>query len=203
MTDSAPIKLLRILDSYKITQNYNLRSARLYDIKNPTSQLHSRTFFPHTIKIWNSLPKATVESKSLSIFKSRLHPKIKAVRYELLYYGSRWANIHHSRIRMGCSLLNADLCINLHVKDSAACECGHRSESFAHYLCSCPNFTAQRLKLITALMKLGMGLKNGLPDNELLLKGNITLDISKQKLMFDHLHEFFVETKRFNKTGEY
>ena len=63
------------------------------------------------------------------------------------YYGQRWANVHHSRMRIGCSGLNYDLHTNLHVINSPSCRCGAPQETANHYFMECILYDDQRLEL--------------------------------------------------------
>ena len=100
---------------------------------------------PFSIKIWNMLNNSVKNSPTLEIFKKQIKPYRE--HNVLYYYGRRWLNIHHARLRLGCSKLNYDLCYNLRVKDSPTCSCGHRFETAEHFLISCPSYDLLRVGL--------------------------------------------------------
>ena len=68
----------------------------------------SDSFFPSTIKAWNSLPNEAKELSSVLAFKNYLNRnKLQSPYY--FQVGSRFGQILHARLRMQCSALNADL----------------------------------------------------------------------------------------------
>jgi len=73
-----------------------------------------RSFIPHTIRLWNNLDRKARDSETLIAFKSAVKgPKKDDTK--LFYVGKRWPAIHHARLWIGCSKLNAHLSLNLHV----------------------------------------------------------------------------------------
>ena len=111
---------------------YNLRNNK--NIPLPSCRLESfkRSFFPFSINLWNNLPIEARELPSLEQFKFYLHER-KTEKNMLFYYGKRWPQVHHSRIRIGCSNLKNDLCFNLHVINDPTCECGAEAEDAQHF----------------------------------------------------------------------
>ena len=65
-------------------------------------------------------------------FKKALKKDCKEVCI-VYFYSNLWPPVHHSRMRLGCSKLNADLFCNLHVVDSPACSCGYETENAEHF----------------------------------------------------------------------
>ena len=112
----------------------NLRSETNNEIPIPFARTESfrRSFFPYSIKMWNELDKNIRDSPSIHAFKDilkkRPNPNLK-----LLYLGDRFPAIHHARMRIGCSKLNAHLCHNLHVIPSPQCHCGYHTEDPQHF----------------------------------------------------------------------
>jgi hypothetical protein len=160
-------------------------------IQPPFARLETlkRSFIPCAIKLWNSLPIATRNTNNLSQFKQLIS---KASNKNILYYyGKRWSNIHHARLRMGCSGLNFDLYTNVHVVNSPICECGNGPETAQHYLMSCPNFNNQRDALRSAVVQLCDF------NFDILLYGNENLEYNENCLVFDAVHKFIEDTNRF------
>ena len=145
--------------------------------------------FPSVILLWNNLDMSFKEKPTLSSFKLSLKDKVK--RKEILYYGQRWPSIHHSRMRLGCSLLKAHLFNNLHVIDNEACACGHISESVSHFLLSCPLFVLQRAAMIRSVSRVSACTV------DILLNGNSTLSLEENKIIFDAVHNYIIQTERF------
>ena len=109
----------------------------------------------------------------------------------LLYYGKRWSNIHHARLRMGCSGLKYDLYTNVHVVDSPYCSRENVLETAYHYLMTCPKYTLQRAVMRTQIEQICEFHFNTL------LYGNELLSLEDNELVFDAVHSYFRDTKRF------
>ena len=95
------------------SQNHisNLRQSNNIQVPFCRTELYKRSFIPFCIKLWNNLNVSIRFAPSLSLFKDYF---IKNREQNLLYYyGYRWANIHHARLRLGCSRLKYDLCFKL------------------------------------------------------------------------------------------
>ena len=90
------------------TTNYNLRKANDIQTLHARTNLYYNSFFPSTIRAWNSLPEDTKQSPSISSFKFRLN---RDINKPPKYYntGIRMGQILHTRIRLECSSLNAHL----------------------------------------------------------------------------------------------
>jgi hypothetical protein len=170
--------------------NYSLRTNRT--IEPPFARLESlkRSFILYAIRLWNLLPLEVRTSNSMNEFK-KLISKDKD-KNTLYYYGERWCNIQHARLRIGCSGLNYDLCFNVHVVDSPHCICGEGFETVFHYFFVCKNFNNQRAALQATVTQICNF------DLETLLHGNDNLNHDENSLIFDAVHKFFIDTKRFN-----
>ena len=110
-----------------------------YEIKLPFMRLETfrRSFIPYALKLWNLL---SIQDRTISCvyeFKTSLSEIFNSDSKILYYYGQRWANVHHSRMRIGCSGLNYDLHTNLHVINSPSCRCGAPQETANHYFIEC------------------------------------------------------------------
>ena len=107
------------------------------------------------------------------------------------YYGKRWTPIHHARMRIGCSKLNADLTFNLHVLDNASCDCGYPIEDAQHYLMDCNQFNEERRELFDKIVDISE------PNVNLLLFGDFNLTAGQNELIFDAVHGYMTTTDRF------
>ena len=94
-------------------------------------------------------------------------------------------------MRIGCSKLNSDLCNNLHVIDSPQCQCGEPFETTYHYFMECQRYTDQRNTLIDTVQTI--------TDVSLmtLLYGNDSITLEENIRVFDAVHKFIIDTKRF------
>ena len=108
------------------------------------------------------------------------------------YHGERWPSIHHARMRLGCSKLNAHLCFNLHVIPSPVCQCGYENEDPMHFYFHCPMYTAQRNRMFRTILPLTP------PTLDTLLYGTPDLSINENKVVFSAVQKFILETNRFS-----
>ena len=105
------------------------------------NNLYGNSFIPLVTREWNSLSEDKKSWTSLITFKHLLDfDKINVPKY--FYIGERMARILHTRLRLGCSSLNADL-FNNHVSDTDKCLCG-LPETAKHFLLHCPYCTQLR-----------------------------------------------------------
>ena len=87
------------------------------------SNLFSDSFFPSTIKAWNSLLNEVREMTSVSAFKNNLNRNKLQSTYHF-QVGSRLGQILHARLRMQCPALHADL-YRKNIVESPSCQhCG-------------------------------------------------------------------------------
>ena len=125
----------------------NLRNnANVSNIRGRTAQ-YTHSFLPSTIDSWNALPNEAKEITTLDLFRS--YNINKPVPNPLFYYGSRRAQVLHSRLRSDCSGLNQQL-FSQNIIPSPLCTCGS-IESTSHYLLICPNFTDIRAVLFISI----------------------------------------------------
>ena len=171
------------------TRRYNLRNNVNINIPYSRLETFKRSFFIFASQLWNSLPINVRLSDSLNSFKDKVKKhKEKNILY---YYGKRWANVHHTRMRLGCSNLNSDLHYNTHVINSPSCSCGDINETPYHYLMECENYQQARAEMeqqVTAICPFAFNT---------LLFGNENLSYGNNCLVFDAVHRFLEITKRF------
>ena len=189
--NKCPPYLLNLLppDNQDI-HTYNLRNKN--DIIKPSTRLESfkRSFFPHAINLWNNLPLNVRSSPTIDSFK-------KCIKWDqnelimLYYYGERWTAVHHSRMRLGCSKLNYDLCYNLHVIDHSNCSCGAPVEDAHHFLFVCPNYNEIRTVLCNAVLPLCPFTQ------DTVLFGNNLLSYKDNVVIFGAVHKYIVDSRRF------
>jgi hypothetical protein len=186
----APAYLQDILVSYRNHPvRYTFRN-RADHVSPYTKEVCRNSFFHKGISLWENLPENYRNKPSVSSFKA--HVKKDYPKKNLLYYyGRRWPQVHHSRIRIGCSKLNWDLFNNLHVIDSMECLCGYYKEDAEHYFFQCPRFEEQR----TAMMILIQAIK--VPSTNLLIYGDPDLTLGQNVQVFEAVHSFITDTERF------
>ena len=113
--------------------------------------------------------------------------------------------INHSRIRMGLSGLNFHRRRVGFISDSKCGHCTARSENPGHFFLDCPAYAAQRADLLHNLRAI-----NNLDcpcDRDLTVKRHreklLDLIINGTKnpvidnILFNHVHKYIIDTKRF------
>ena len=171
---------------------YGLRNRRNITAFRTNKEQLSRSFFPSTVRDWNALPIELRNAHSLHIFKRSLHAHF-APPPKIPWYGrgDRLCDIHHARMRVGCSKLKAHLFYNLHVENSSSCICGHLIEDTSHYFLQCPLYRQQRYSL-------NMELNAYQPlSNDLLLYGSNELSLDDNTIVVLAVQNFIRSTKRF------
>ena len=168
---------------------YNLRNNRNIQIPLSRLEVFKRSFFPSAITLWNNLSNQVRNSVSIQEFKRVL--KNQSDKQILYYYGERWACIHHARLRMGCSMLNSDLCFNLHVVDDPSCRCGCPIENASHFFLDCNQYRDIRTNLMNTISGLtSFSLKH-------ILYGDRDLILTQNQLIFGAVHTFLTNSQRF------
>ncbi|MEW8546433.1 MAG: reverse transcriptase domain-containing protein, partial [Candidatus Thiodiazotropha sp.] len=121
--------------------HYNLRNSNHTQTLHANTNLYFNSYFPSTIRAWNSLPEDTKQATSVSSFKYLLNRDLKRPpRY--FNTGTRIGQILQARLRMECSSLNSHL-YRKNIVPSPSCLCGG-FESSAHFFFTCPRYTPAR-----------------------------------------------------------
>jgi len=145
-----------ITESRQNTTGLNLRNAS--NLSMPKNRLNSlqHSFFPTTTHLWNQLPLDIRNTYSRHTFRKliwSLYGNTSPPSFHLT--GSKLGNIHHTRLRLGMSTLNAHLSSINHPKaTSPECSCGHHTEDTKHFILHCPLYTQIRQQLLEALRPL-------------------------------------------------
>ena len=169
---------------------YNLRNADEIGTPNTRLDIRQRSFIPRAIRLWNRLAAECREAQTLTLFVREL--KQGEITGNPLYdYGNRLPGAHHSRLRMGCSVLNHDLCYTLHVRDQPECRCGAPHETAYHYFMECTLFSDARDELRRSVERYASFTINTV------LRGCDTLTYTENKRVFDAVHAYIIDTKRF------
>jgi hypothetical protein len=167
---------------------YNLRNRQDLAYDTPRLDSVARSFVHKAAMLWNKLSTESRNNPSLSSFKKSLKKKEDRSIYK---HGKRWPSIHHAQLRIGCSKLSSDLCNNLHVTNNASCVCGEQFENATHYFLHCPLFTHERQELVNVISQ------HSNVDINVLLHGNQSLSIEQNKVIFDAVHKYILDSNRF------
>ena len=126
---------------------------------------------------------------SLEAFTGATKPKHQARK--LYESGTRLPALYHARTRLGCSALNAHLCFNLHVIEYPSCQCGYELEDPMHFYLHCPLYTNERNKMNDVISNFtAITLDH-------ILFGDPDLNFKSNLAIFEAVHTFIFETKRF------
>ena len=135
---SLPLFKKQIITTYGMLMTYSLHAR---------TNLYYSSFFPSTIRAWNSLPEDTKQYPSISSFKFRLN---RDMNKPPKYYraGTRMVQILHTGIRLKCSSLNTHL-YRKNIVPEPTCQCGGFESSY-HFFFVCPIFVDARSRCLPA-----------------------------------------------------
>ena len=112
-----------------------------------------------------------------------------ALSYGITVPSTTNENYLHTRLRTHCSALNLDLFLKK-VSETPLCSCGSIEDS-QHYFFHCSHYQTQRTALMNGISTIHT------PTLNLLLYGNSNLSVDINKAIFDKVHKFILDTKRF------
>ena len=175
--------------------HYNLRNSQNITIPLIHLSIYQQSYFPSTIKLWNSIDLNVRQIPSFCCFKKTIQSVyFKNTRPPLYYYcGQRLLSVLHARLRNNCSSLKFDL-FHANLIDNPTCICGYRNETVEHYLLYCINFTAQRTVMLNNLNELNM---NFPITANVLLYGDESLTLDENVIIFFEVQKFIKDSKRF------
>ena len=153
------------------------------------SNLYYNSFFPSTIRTWNSLSDEIKSAPNVAAFKYCLN---KNLRKPPGYFscGTRMGQVLHARLRLECSSLNSHL-YRKNIIESASCSCGG-FESNYHYLFTCPKYANHRNRYLP------YNLQNYSTND--LLCGKENLSEHDNESLFLQVQEYIIKSGRFNPT---
>jgi hypothetical protein len=158
-----------------------------------TEQYRS-SFLPDVINSWNNLPRDIRNIENEKEFKHKLFVD-RPQQIQLYYFGNRFENIIHSRIRMHCSCLKDHL-HRLHVIENPICSCQLDIETAEHYFLKCPLYAIQRNILFDKVEQTLFTARDSI-NIDLLLYGHKDESISYNKSLFEIVHAYINATHRF------
>ena len=172
-------------DLVQSRSQYSLRNSNNMSTIHTNSQLYYSSFLPSAVRAWNNLSNELKTSTSLTEFKRKLSEcRNKPPNY--FYYGNRVAQIYHARLRLECSALrNHPFKKNL--VDSPLCICGI-PETSKHFLLACPNYHLIRTRTLSEFLHLPV---------KFLLSGDPRLSENENVRIFEAVHNYIIQTKRF------
>ena len=167
---------------------YSLRNSNDLQTIDARTTLYYNSFLPSTVRAWNNVHDEAKQSDSLSTFKGFLH-KGRSRTPKHFYVGNRKAQILHTRLRTNCSSLNLDLFLK-NISDSPLCQCGS-IENAQHYFFHCRHYQVQRTELLNSVSQYQT------PSLSLFLYGNDSFSLDTNTVIFEKVHKFILDSKRF------
>ena len=173
--------------------HYNLRNSIDINIPKTRIKVSYESYFPSTVRLWNSLSPEIRNTTSLAKFKSCIKPSNTQVPV-YFSYGVRKFNILHTQLRHTSSRLSYDL-FRVGLVNDPSCACGNPCENVYHYFFECPLYSHNRKIMFKALQDV-MGC-NCVITLSIVLNGNADLTIHKNELLFKTVHSYISKSKRF------
>ena len=170
---------------------YNLRNSDHLQTIDSRTNLYYNSFLPCTVRAWNSLPAEVKQSQTTHSFKYYFN-KDKTPVPKYYYSKNRKAQILHTRLRTNCSSLNLDLFLKgitdspIDVVDVVVLRT--HNTSFFH----CPYYQQQRNALLNVVSTYHR------PTLGLLLYGESSLSYDVNMIIFENIHRFILNCKRFS-----
>ncbi len=172
-----------------------------FAIPRARTDYYGKSFVPSSIELWNSLPPEMRSIKSYKLLKGKLKEQNMKEVPKYFNFGARPLNILHTKLRLGCSDLNYDK-HRIGISDSNLCLCGD-IETSDHYLLQCGNNLVAKVTMIDSItdILLNKGLNqtqiDDMLDVQLLLKGSNNLSQKENENIFQAVHIFISDSKRF------
>ncbi len=167
-----------------------IRNPRLFNVPNARTTSYKKSFFPHTLDMWNELDDDTRNITSLSGFKNKLSEEIEKPPLHFSV-GPRKLNIIYCQLRDEVSNLNHHL-FNSHLSESSSCACGGDIEDNYHYLYICPLYSVPREHLFARLRAFSQILSV-----HILLHGSADLSLEENTEITKSVLEYIESTERF------
>ena len=191
MHNQAPAYLKDIIPPQRMENTgYNLRNRDNLQLIHARTTSHQTSFFPSQVRVWNSLPPEIRHIGSVRDFKVHLALSDKKCK-KYYYAGSRYGQIIHARMRMGCSPLRHDL-KQMKVVEEEKCDCGHDVEDVEHFFQHCTLYTNIRNTLMQNNIHDGLSL-----NTHTLLYGDDNIPTKYNSLLFQRVIDYIIKSNRF------
>ena len=185
----APLYLSSLVpQSVSNISRYNLRNSNNLQTLDARTSLYYNSFLPSTVRAWNNVNDEVKQSDSLNTFKGFL-TKDKLLVPKHFYVGHRKVQVLHTRLRTNCSSLNLDL-FTRNISDSPLCQCGS-VENAQHFFFHCRYYQVPRAELMNTVSLYQNPLLS------LLLYGNDSFSLETNTIIFEKVHKFIIDSKRF------
>ena len=165
---------------------YSLRNSNNLLSVQSNLTLYFNSFLPSVISAWNILPIEIRNSTSVTQLKCKLAAHINKPPI-WIHFGSRKAQIFHTRLRLECSSLRHHL-YRKNLIDSPLCSCG-RSETTKHFFFECPNHHSIQIRILSEFLHLPL---------KTYLFGDASSSREENETIFDAVHKYIILMKRFD-----
>ena len=165
---------------------------------------YRKSFIVQTTRDWNILHTRLKDIKEISRFKVEMKSYFYISKpNKLLFFGNEPASIHHSRMRLGISHINAQLFHYIKVVNPDCPHCPNIPENLEHFFLICPHHIQQRNAMLQRLHTLQNANDieiTSLPSKlkiKLFLQGDPKLNFTLNSAIFIEVQRFIESTKRF------
>ena len=167
---------------------------------------YQNSFFPKTIKDWNSLDRPSRLLTTTLSFKEFLKKSTTQKTNKLYHHDSSKAAMTHTRMRLGLSGLSSHRHDYNHINNPKCPTCAGKVEDPSHFFLLCSTFARHRPALIieTCNILSSHGIQIDFLNKafrdfyiKALLKASTSLNITENKLIFKHVQTFIQSSKRF------
>ena len=188
-----------LLDLISPRQNdlYNLRNQHRFNTNIRRTEISNKSFFPSSLRLWNSQPFAITSSVSVLQLKSKLDKnKPKLSRFNQLCTGKN--AIHLTRFRLGLSGLNSHR-HKYNFIDSPSCiHCHDIYETTEHFFFDCTTYSIARQRLFDRLkIDINIDIENINRTNLLNIILYGLVDHQLYAKLIQILSDYIADTKRF------
>jgi hypothetical protein len=128
---------------------YDLRTGMNITQPPQRTTTYQKSYFPQSIRDWNSLNEQTRQSTSIDTFKETLKKTTPSKPNPLFHHNSCKSAINQTRIRLGLSALSSQRFDYNHI-DTPKCQtCNAKTEDPSHFFLTCPNYDYCRHDLLS------------------------------------------------------
>ena len=180
---------------------YRTRNAQNIPHINMKHQFFKNSYFPSTIIEWNKLDSNIRNSETLNIFKSKIVKFIRPTASSTFGCQNPIGVKLLTRLRLGLSHLREHK-FKQGFQDTLnrLCSCGKEVETTFHFLLSCPNYTDERLILLSKIRNINSNILENTNSQitQLFLYGDKNFTVSTNFVILSSTIEYILATKRFD-----
>jgi hypothetical protein len=205
MNNQTPNYLKRLMPLYvQERSHYQLRNSTDLSIFNCRLSCYYRSYFPKSVREWNTLNNDLRECQSLSVFRRKLKGFFFTNHVNPIYmYGSVNTCNNMSRMRMGLSPIREHL-YKINIVESAVCQLcnNNENEDITHFFLHCSKFDTSRIELFSEIInvispEIIRNMTESELTNNLLFGFEQSVSNSEKEFLYKEVLKFVTATKRF------